>query len=345
MVFAMNEIMGLNAKRPEPGTVALVGAPLADGQPLGGVDLGPDAMRAGGLEQVVKNLGWGFVDMGNTARPGPQPPYTSEDDPNYYGPELVENALANGEGVGNVHRMVKEAAKDDRFVLTVGGDHSIAAGSITALYQSRPDMAVVWIDAHGDCNTPDSSPSAHYHGMPLAHALGWFQKKVRGFEWCNEHLEKFGPLSDERCTLIALRDVDATERELLRKSGVHVFTMHDIDRHGIGAIMQAALDRVDPKGVRPLHLSFDVDACDPLVIPGTGTKAKGGLTYREAHYICETMAITGRLKSMDLVEVNPALDKEEAPEVLHGDDPTITGCETVRVAIELVASALGKTIV
>jgi len=251
---------------------------------------------------------------------------------------------ASGAGVGAVYERVYSAAADGKFVLTIGGDHSIASGSITAILQRRPEAAVVWVDAHGDCNTPDSSPSGNYHGMPLAHLMGWFGKRVAGFEWCDDHLAKQGALPEDRVALIALRDVDPEERELLRKSGVHVFTMTDVDRLGIGAVMEMALERVDPKKRRPLHLSFDIDSCDPNIAPGTGTKARGGLSYREAHYICERLAMTRRLGSMDLVEVNPALD-EPCKEGMHGDDPDIKGTETVRLGIELVGSALGRTIV
>jgi len=229
-------------------------------------------------------------------------------------------------------------------VLTVGGDHSIASGSITGIMKHRRDLAVVWVDAHGDCNTPETSPSKNYHGMPLAHILGWFQHRVTGFDWCDDFLATSGPLPEENVALIALRDVDPPERALLRACGVHVFTMQDIDRYGIGPIMEMALERIDPKGRRPLHLSFDIDSCDPTIAPGTGTKARGGLSYREAHYICERLACTHRLGSMDLVEVNPELD-QALSETMHGDDPEIGGTETVRLGIELVASALGKTIV
>merc|ERR1712083_548181 len=200
------------------------------------------------------------------------------------------------------------------------------------------------IDAHGDCNMPDSSPSGNYHGMPLAHLLGWLDQKVDGFQWLEEHTEKYGELPEERVALIGLRDVDPAEAQLLKDSGVHVYTMREVDKYGIGAVMDAALRRVDPKGERPLHLSFDIDACDPAVAPGTGTCSRGGLSYREAHFICDRLAETGRLGSMDLVEINPALDVA-SDEHLHGDDPLISGSQTVRFGIELVATALGKKLV
>jgi len=330
---------------PAPRTVAVVGAPLCDGQDLGGVELAPACLRKAGLETAVRSLMWGFDDRGdahgaNIEASTAQFPAADDE---YYGPEMVKNCLSVGSGVGDVYERVRAAAADGRFVLTLGGDHSIAAGSIPGIMMHRPELAVVWVDAHGDCNTPETSPSKNYHGMPMAHVMGWFSKRVRGFEWWDAHEDVVGILPETRVAHIALRDVDPMEKALLRESGVHVFTMTEIDRHGIGAVMQQALDRIDPKGKRPLHLSFDVDSCDPSIAPGTGTKARGGLSYREAHYICEHLAATRRLGSMDLVEINPSIDAPIA-EGMHGDDPTIQGTETVRLGIELVASALGKTI-
>lgn len=339
---------GIGVDKPQPGHVAMVGAPLADGQPLGGVKMAPDAFRKAGVEKMIRKLDWRFDDKGDAA--------SSEDAASvkpparlagveYYPNEKVLNSAVVGAGVGGVYKKVSEAAKENKFVLTVGGDHSIGSGTIAGVLTARPETAVIWVDAHGDCNTPDTSPSGNYHGMPLGHILGWFKKRVEGFEWCDDHIAKHGPLREDRACIIALRDIDPEERILLRKSDVHVFSMADIDRHGIGAVMEMALDSIDPKRRLPLHLSFDIDACDPEVAPGTGTKARGGLSFREAHYICERMAMTGRLGSMDIVEVNPDLDEEKEQEHLHGDDTDINGSATVRFGLELVASALGKTII
>jgi len=341
-IASMSHVWGL---APAPSTVAVVGAPLCDGQDLAGVELAPDSLRKAGIETAVRSLDWGFDDRGDVRgldieASAAQLPAADDE---YYGPEMVKNCLSVGAGVGGVYERVSAAAADGRFVLTIGGDHSIAAGSIPGIMKHRPELAVVWVDAHGDCNTPETSPSKNYHGMPMAHVMGWFSKRVRGFEWWDAHEDAVGILPETRVAHIALRDVDPMEKALLRESGVHVFTMTEIDRYGIGAVMRQALDRIDPKGKRPLHLSFDVDSCDPSIAPGTGTKARGGLSYREAHYICEHLAATRRLGSMDLVEINPSIDAPIA-EGMHGDDPTIQGTETVRLGIELVASALGKTI-
>eukprot|EP00440_Ansanella_granifera_P061940 gb/GFBE01067156.1/.p1 GENE.gb/GFBE01067156.1/~~gb/GFBE01067156.1/.p1 ORF type:complete len:505 (+),score=98.91 gb/GFBE01067156.1/:1-1515(+) len=318
-----------------PRTVSLIGAPIADGQPLGGVDLAPNALRQAGLQRIVERLNLSFEDAGNVGIGT----YELTDQSG----AGVKNSSIIGQKVGELHARAKAAAAAGNFVLTVGGDHSIASGSITGVHATHPDLSVIWVDAHADCNTPESSESKNYHGMPLAHVLGWFQTKLPGFDWCDQHLSDFGPLPESRVALVGIRDLDAKERQIVKNSGLHVFTMSDIDCFGIGQVMEMALACVDHAGNRPLHLSFDVDGCDPAVAPGTGTRAQGGLSYREAHYICERLAETKRLVSMDLVEVNPALDGEPRPR-LHGDDEDITGTPTVSLGIELVASALGKAI-
>jgi len=250
------------------------------------------------------------------------------------------------------------------FVLTIGGDHSIASGSIAALQAQHPTLGVIWVDAHADANTPRSSPSGHYHGMPAAHLLGWFDKagemgegvaqgaKLPGFEWFPA-----GCLGETRLAYIGLRDVDPEEGRMLRRSAVRVFTMRDVDKHGIARVIEMAIEAVGPAMDNPLHLSLDIDSVDPHFAPGTGTAARGGLSYREIHYICEELALSRRLVSMDLVEVNPGLDppppKVESTEddhhanggAMHGDHPSIRhSSPTVRLAVELVLSALGKQI-
>lgn len=203
-----------------------------------------------------------------------------------------------------------------------------------------PDLGVIWIDAHADANTPRTSPSAHYHGMPAAHLLGWFDNGIDGFEWFEP-----GCLSENRLAYIGLRDIDAEEGRMLRASNVHVFTMREVDKHGIAKVMEMALSAIDPNGFRPLHLSLDIDAVDPHFAPGTGTAARGGLSYREIHYIAEEMAETRRLVGMDLVEINPGLDEAPQRSSMHGDDPNLKPCSpTVQLGVEVALSALGKRI-
>jgi len=318
--------------------VALVGATVNEGQPITGVEKGPDAFRQAGIERLIRSRNYGFEDYGNI------PEYVC-DGGEEIGPGLrVQRGRRIGYKLGQVHDYVNKACRSGDFVLTLGGDHSIAAGTITGIAASKPDLAVVWVDAHADCNTPAISLSGNYHGMPLAHALGWFGGSVSGFEWFDKHIELVGPLLEDRVALIGIRDLDGPEREFVKNSGLHVFTMQDIDRHGIGSVMEMALERIDRKGVRPLHLSFDIDGCDPTIAPGTGTLARGGLSYRESHYVCERLAATQRLGSMDMVEVNIDLDDPPKKSAMHGDDPDIGGTPTVAFGLELIASALGRVI-
>lgn len=182
---------------------------------------------------------------------------------------------------------------------------------------------MIWVDAHADINTVETTDSGNIHGMPVSFLLG-LGSKVSEFEWIKP------TLTPERIVYIGLRDVDAGEKQILRENGIKAFSMHDVDKHGIGKVVEMALDLVNPDRTRPIHLSFDVDALDPTVAPSTGTPVRGGLTFREGHYICEAVHETGLLVALDLVEVNPSL--ADAASVL----------QTVTVGCSLVRSALGK---
>jgi len=270
--------------------------------------------------------------------------------------------------------------------VTVFAHYAVEAEGCTYPRPSRyPDLGVIWIDAHADANTPRTSPSAHYHGMPAAHLLGWFEDPLPGFEWFTP-----GCLEETRLAYIGLRDIDAEEGRMLRASNVHVFTMREVDKYGIakasGAprtltgglrycdrairlhdgreakrglpyllalilgparlqVIEMALSAIDPNKRRPLHLSLDIDGVDPHFAPGTGTAARGGLAYREIHYVCEELAETNRLVGMDLVEINPGLDAAPIDSKMHGDDPNLKPCSpTVQLGVELCLSALGKRI-
>ncbi len=263
---------------------------------------------------------------------------------------LFVNSDVCGEGLKLVHDAVFKAASTDAFVLTLGGDHSIASGSISALVQRYPELGVIWVNAHGDANTPSTSPSGQYHGMSAAHLLGWFDRPgacgdgvtaadLQGFGW----LPASGVLRESKMAYIGLRDVDKEEGAMLRRSGVRVFTMRDIDKHGIARVCEMAIEAVDASRSCPIHLSLDIDAVDPHFVRGVGSAMRGGLTYREVHCICEEAHLSNRLVSMDLVEVNPCLDPVPNDKSMHGDNPDVKpSSPTVRLAIELVLSALGK---
>ena len=222
---------------------------------------------------------------------------------------------------------------DGGFPLVLGGDHSIAIGTLSglALEQHRragteptgaPRLVVIWFDAHGDINRPDTSPSGNIHGMPVSCLLGHGPAPLVDIAYPGQKLDP------SRFCQIGLRDIDATERRLLRESGIHTYTMADIDRRGMAAIMEEAV-RIALDGSDMLHCSFDIDSVDPRVAPGTGTPKLGGLTYREAHLALEIIAETERLTSMEMVEVNPTLDDQN---------------KTAELAVELIASALGSRI-
>lgn len=263
----------------------------------------------------------------------------------------VVNAHLIGPAIELVYKSALEIVKKGHLLLTIGGDHSIATGTLGALSVRYPDLCVIWIDAHGDANTPDTSPSLHYHGMPAAHAMGWFRRNPKGFEWMGE-TKKY--VDESHLAYIGLRDLDIQEATLLRNSDCHISTMRDVDKYGIARVIEQALIRIDPNRNRPIHVTLDIDAVDPQFAPGTGTCARGGLTYREVHYICEEVAMTKRLVGMDLVEINPGIDQAVPTgestagsdgAAMHGDDHDMQKTTpTVKLGVELILSALGRNI-
>jgi arginase len=226
---------------------------------------------------------------------------------------------------------VYEHASKGRFVLTLGGDHSIAIGTISGTAKAMRerlgrDMAVIWVDAHADINTPETSDSGNIHGMPLAFLTGLAtEEEGKPFGWLKDDQR----VSVKKLVYIGLRDVDRGEKKLLRDHGIKAFSMHDIDRHGIGKVMDMALGWIGRD--TPIHLSFDIDALDPMWAPSTGTAVRGGLTLREGDFIAECVHETGSLVALDLVEVNPSLEQQGA-------------AETVRAGVSIVRCALGDTL-
>jgi arginase len=243
----------------------------------------------------------------------------------------MKNPRAVSKVTQSLSAQVYEQARHGRFVLTLGGDHSIAIGTVSGTAKAirerlGKEMAVIWVDAHADINTPETSDSGNVHGMPVAFLTGLAK---------SDHKEIFGWLQQDqmisinKLVYIGLRDVDRGEKQLLRQHGIKAFSMHDIDRHGIGRVMEMALGHIGSD--TPIHLSFDVDALDPQWAPSTGTPVRGGLTLREGDYIAECVHETGQLVAMDLVEVNPSLEIAGAS-------------ETVRAGVSLVRCALGDTL-
>lgn len=222
---------------------------------------------------------------------------------------------------------VYEHAKQGRFVLTLGGDHSIAIGTISGTAKAirerlGREMAVIWVDAHADINTPETSESGNIHGMPVAFLTGLASEKSKDvFGWLQDDQK----ISTKKLVYIGLRDIDRGEKKILREHGIKAFSMHDVDRHGIGKVMDMALGWIGTD--TPIHLSFDIDALDPMWAPSTGTAVRGGLTLREGDFIAECVHETGSLIALDLVEVNPSLEEKGAQDTIRA------GCSIVRCAL------------
>lgn len=301
-----------------PKTASVLGVAFSGGQPKAGVEEGPIRLVEYGLVDQIKGLGW-KVDM-------PEPfDYTSlrpASDPNY---GTCKNPGYVGAVTKRVYEDVKSIVEQGKLAITLGGDHSIGLGTVTGTLSVHKDACLIWVDAHADINTPQGTLSGNLHGCPVSWLIG-IADKIPGFEWTKPLL------TPDRLVYIGLRDVDDDEKKILKQNKIKAFSMHDVDKHGIGKVVEMALDHVNPKRDRPVHLSFDVDALDPSVAPSTGTPVRGGLTFREGHYICEAIAATECLVAVDVVEVNPAL----------GDETALF--QTVTVGCSLVRCAIGETL-
>jgi arginase len=310
-----------------PSELGVVAVGFSGGQCKPGVDAAPTALvSAGLLDQLRDDLGYTLhgdttVNNYNELQPASDEPHRG-----------MKNPRAVSKVTDILSKQVYEQAKQGRFVLTLGGDHSIAIGTIAGTAKAirerlnGREMAVIWVDAHADINTPETSDSGNVHGMPVAFLTGLARSDHKDiFSW----LQQDQLISVTKLVYIGLRDVDRGEKLLLRQHGIKAFSMHDIDRHGIGRVMEMALGHIGSD--TPIHLSFDVDALDPQWAPSTGTPVRGGLTLREGDYIAECVHETGQLVAMDLVEVNPSLEVAGAS-------------ETVRAGVSLVRCALGDTL-
>mmetsp|Transcript_59 Transcript_59/g.53 ORF Transcript_59/g.53 Transcript_59/m.53 type:complete len:334 (-) Transcript_59:318-1319(-) len=315
--------------------LSIVGVAVNEGQNLHGTEKGPDVIREGGLHDVAKYLGWNVKDQGNIENKNLT---IEKPDLEKYKYKNIMNATTLGAANKMLHETVYKSAKEGNFNLVLGGDHGIATGSISGMKKAYPDLKVIWIDAHGDCNIPEGSPSGNYHGMPVGHLFGWIPEgTVPGFDWFTPNLKC------EDIVYIGLRDMDEFEINMIKKHNVKVYDMDAVTEKGIGKVLEETFEYFNKDGkTHPIHISFDIDGIDPFYAPQTGTRARGGLTDREAHLIIRKTAKTGNLVSMDLVEINPELQKD-APlrEILHGDQKMIKGTETVCLGLELIRSALG----
>lgn len=293
--------------------MAVIGAALDLGAGRRGVDMGPSAIRYAGLATRLAGLGYEYLDRGNVETPVAEA-VPVEDEEARFLPQIKEIS-------GRIAQLVAHDTSEGYVPVVLGGDHSVALGTLAGLREAHGPGGVVWIDAHGDLNSPETSPSGNVHGMVLAAALGLAGERFEEDGWGLPALEP------GRVALVGVRALDEGERELLSRLDARVFTMSDVDRLGVERAIREALAHVAGPGF--VHVSLDMDAIDPDVAPGVGTPVRGGLSYREAHLAMELVAESGLASSLDVVEVNPILDREN---------------ETGKLAVELVASALGARI-
>ena len=296
------------------GEIAIIGATLDLGQGRRGVDMGPSAIRYAGLEERLVGLGYTVRDEGNVETAVAEATALRDERARFL-PEIHDTCEL-------IAARVAEVTSRGALPLVLGGDHSVALGTLGGLASVHGAGGVLWIDAHSDINTPETSPSGNVHGMALAAALGLAGPGFESEAW------PLPAVDPKRVALVGTRLLDDGERRLLRDAGVRVFTMSEIDRIGIERAVRESLDRISGPGF--VHVSLDMDVLDPDVAPGVGTPVRGGLTYREAHLALELVAESGLAGSLEVVEVNPILDRENT---------------TATTAVELVASALGATII
>lgn len=299
-------------------SIEMIGVPIDLGAGRRGVDMGPSAMRIAGITEKLQKLGYEVIDSGDVRIDVPEVLTVENTNLKY-----LKEILAT---VSQLAQATEAAIRKGCFPLVLGGDHSIAIGTISgvssAFQKQDKKLGVLWIDAHGDMNTHETTPSGNIHGMPFAAILG---KGTPELISVNGDFQKIKP---QNAVLVGVRSLDLREQKLIRESGITVYTMEDVDKRGIFEVMLEAVE-IASNYTDGLHMSLDMDALDPQIAPGVGTPVRGGLTYREAHSAMEIIARSEKLCSMEVVEVNPILDYHNA---------------TAEMAVELVQSALGKRI-
>ena len=299
-------------------TIRIIGVPMDLGASRRGTDMGPSSLRIAGLGAAIKAMGYDLATEEDIIVPSMET-RSLEDSEARFKPQILSVCT-------ELAQRVKTLMDASEFPLVIGGDHSIAMGTVAgaaAHFRDRQqDMGLIWFDAHGDMNIPGVSPSGNIHGMPLAHLLGRGDPDLSG-------ILGFSPkLQADKVVLIGIRDIDAGERKIINESGIHVFTMRDIDELGMAKVARQTMEIVT-NGTAGFHLSFDVDGCDPSVIPGSGTLVPGGVRYREAHLLLEYCADSQQLTSMEVVELNPFIDQ---------------GNVSAERTLQMITSALGKSI-
>lgn len=296
--------------------VDVIGVPIDLGANRRGVDMGPSAIRYGGLKKAITYLNIGYKDIGNIKVPIPES-YEEFVDERYK--HIEEIACVNQ----NLATIVKKSLLEGNLPIVLGGDHSIAVGTILGTQSVYKNIGVIWLDAHGDFNTRETTMSGNLHGMSLASSAGFGALEMAEFK-----PEDVNYINPEKVVIVGARDIDNEEAKLIKKSGITVFTIADIDEYGIKEVMVRTLEIVG-RGTEGFHVSFDIDVINPNEAPGVGTPVNGGLTYREAHLAAEMISNTNKLRSLEVVEVNPILDHRNQTGIL---------------AVSLICSLLGKRI-
>jgi len=301
-----------------PQKIRMIGVPMDLGASRRGVDMGPSALRVGGIAQHLKSIGHTVEDVGNIIVKQPEEQHYGEKRAKYMA-EIVETAR-------DLSKLVEKALEDGMLPLVMGGDHSVALGTVAGVgsyfRKKEKRTGLVWLDAHADMNTPDSSPSGNIHGMPLAAIAGYGPEELTQINGAKPMV------NPHNICMVGVRDIDAKERKIIKESGVHVFTMRDLDERGMREVMAEAL-RFAQDETDGISVSLDLDFVDPTDAPGVGTPVRGGVTYREAHLAMEMIADTKSVVSLEVVEVNPVIDQHN---------------QTALLGIELVMSGLGKKI-
>ncbi|XP_038073571.1 arginase, hepatic-like [Patiria miniata] len=301
--------------------IGVVGVPIHEGQGHMGVMYGPSVIREAGLMSRFKQMGLNVVDHGDLK-------YESVQEDKVQTGVLKSNRTLGG-ALHKLSDTVYSIMKDhDQACVALGGDHSLTIGSLHGHAQAEPDMCVVWIDAHADINLPQVSPSGNLHGMVLSflvYELRDYMPTIPGFEWVKPCM------SVNDIAYIGIRDLDECESYIMKQKGITCFTMHDVEKIGVAETLSRSLEKINPKGNRPVHLSFDIDSFDPHVAPSTGTPCFGGLTYREGLYLAEELGTTGLVNMIDVVEVNPELGSQMEEE------------KTSKAAVNIICAALGET--
>ncbi|MDS3990689.1 arginase [Staphylococcus capitis] len=297
--------------------IEIIGAPSTFGQKKLGVNLGPDAIRYAGLLSRLKKMGLDVIDKGNIEVPTLDVEKFNSD----------QEGLRNYDEIvtvsENLSKATSEIVEKGNFPLTLGGDHSIAVGSISGISQHYENLGVIWYDAHGDLNVPEESPSGNVHGMPLRILAGDGPDELVNI---NDFTPKVKP---ENIVLIGMRDLDEGERKYIKDKNIKTFTMADIDGFGIQEVIERSLEYLKSRNIDGLHFSLDVDALDPAETPGTGTRVMGGLSYRESHFALELLNESKLVTSMDIVEVNPLIDNSN---------------HTAEQAVALLGTFFGETL-